>query len=66
MVSNLPRNTKLSKLLDKCSISHAISMKECDDGALIFECSDCPFFHTLTSLEESSVRKNMISHGMDH
>jgi Zn-finger protein len=59
MVSNLPRTTKLYKLLNKCDTAHAISLRECADGAFIFECSDCPFVHNLDNVEEAAVRKNM-------
>ena len=57
--SILPTDSKLYKILEKCEITHDITLLEAHDGALFFICTDCPFKQILDDKEETIIRARM-------
>jgi hypothetical protein len=52
----LPADTRLFQLLTACGLDHEIALIECNDGAMIMECMDCPFYRSLDDREEACLR----------
>lgn len=57
--TNLPKDTVLYQLLEKCKVSHHMHLYECHDGAMIMECGECPFHRVLDSREEDIMRQQV-------
>ena len=51
-LQNLPKKSRLRKLLSTCQLSHELERIIAHDGGIILSCSDCPFHHVLSVEEE--------------
>lgn len=56
---DLPKDSKLQKLLDTCTLTHELHLHELHDGALLMACFSCPYRYVLDGVEEKAVRAEM-------